>query len=205
MTHKVIIVDDHKVFAESIATVLRSKYDVVEVSSVEKALQIVKTFSPHLIITDLQLPEQDGFSLIKSVRERGLLPRILVLSSLTNQSTIHKIIQLGVNGFLNKNVSSIDLLNAIQKILQGESFFQADIYNDYITNFKLKSDKSSEITPREIDVLKLIIEEKTTSEIAAILKISNYTVEGYRKNLLNKTGATNVVGLIKYAMKINLI
>lgn len=205
MTHKVLIVDDHKVFAESIAAVLRSKYEVTEVSSVEKALQILRTTTPHIIITDLQLPDQDGFSLIKSVRDRGLLPKILVLSSLTNQSTIHKIIQLGVNGFLNKNVSSIDLLNAMQKILQGENAFQADIYSDYITNFKLKSEKSNEITPREIDVLKLIIEEKTTSEIAEILKISNYTVEGYRKNLLNKTGATNVVGLIKYAMKINLI
>lgn len=203
--HKVIIVDDHKVFAESIATVLRNKYDVVEVSSVEKALLLAKTFYPDLIVTDLQLPDKDGFYLIKTIRSNGLLPKILVLSSLTNQSTIHKIIQLGVNGFLNKNVSSIDLLNAIQKIIQGDSFFQADIYNDYVKNFKLKSEKSNEITPREIDVLKLIIEEKTTSEIAEILKISNYTVEGYRKNLLNKTGATNVVGLIKYAMKINLI
>ncbi|WP_130733371.1 response regulator transcription factor [Flavobacterium sp. J27] len=205
MSHKILVVDDHKVFAESIASVLRNKYEVVEVSSVEKAIQIVTTFSPDLIVTDLQLPDQDGFYLIKSVKSKGLDIKILVLSSLTNQSTIHKLIQLGINGFLNKNVSSIDLLNAIQKILQGESFFQADIYNDYIKNFKLKTDKSNEITPREIDVLKLIIEEKTTSEIAEILNISNYTVEGYRKNLLNKTGATNVVGLIKYAMKINLI
>ena len=102
MTHKVLIVDDHKVFAESIAAVLRSKYEVTEVSSVEKALQILRITTPHIIITDLQLPDQDGFSLIKSVRDRGLLPKILVLSSLTNQSTIHKIIQLGVNGFLNK-------------------------------------------------------------------------------------------------------
>lgn len=205
MLDKIIIVDDHKVFAESIASVLRNKYDVVEVSSVEKALQVLKTFTPKLIITDLQLPDQDGFFLIKSIREKGLLPKILVLSSLTNHSTIHKIIQLKVNGFLNKNVSSIDLLNGIQKIIQGENFFQDDIYNDYLKNFKLKTDQTQEITPREIDVLKLIIEEKTTSEIAEILNISNYTVEGYRKNLLNKTGATNVVGLIKYAMKINLI
>ncbi len=205
MLDKIIIVDDHKVFAESIASVLRNKYDVVEVSSVEKALQVLKTFTPKLIITDLQLPDQDGFSLIKRIREKGLLPKILVLSSLTNHSTIHKIIQLKVNGFLNKNVSSIDLLNGIQKIIQGENFFQDDIYNDYLKNFKLKTDQTQEITPREIDVLKLIIEEKTTSEIAEILNISNYTVEGYRKNLLNKTGATNVVGLIKYAMKINLI
>lgn len=205
MSNKIIVVDDHRVFAESIASVLRNKYDVIEVSSVEKALQIKQTFSPDLIITDLQLPEKDGFFLIKAIRENGLLPRILVLSSMTNLTTIHKLIQLQVNGFLNKNTSSLDLLNAIQKILNGEKFFQADIYNDYLKNFKLKSEKTQEITPREIDVLKLIIEEKTTGEIAEILNISNYTVEGYRKNLLNKTGATNVVGLIKYAMKINLI
>ncbi|NHN27009.1 response regulator transcription factor [Flavobacterium jejuense] len=205
MPYKIIIVDDHKVFAESIASILRNKYEVVEVTSVEKALQIVKTFSPDLILTDLQLPDQDGFFLIKSIKKQGLPAKILVLSSLANQATIHKLVQLEVNGFLNKNVSSIDLLNAIQKIIQGESYFQADIYNDYIKNFKLKSEKVNEITPREIDVLKLIIEEKTTSEIAEILNISSYTVEGYRKNLLYKTGATNVVGLIKYAMKINLI
>ncbi|NJM79902.1 MAG: response regulator [Flavobacterium sp.] len=102
MLDKIIIVDDHRVFAESIASILRNKYEVLEVSSVEKALQAVKIFSPKLVITDLQMPDQDGFFLIKSIRDKGLLPKILVLSSLTNQSTIHKLIQHKVNGFLNK-------------------------------------------------------------------------------------------------------
>lgn len=205
MSNKIIIVDDHKVFAESIASVLRNKYEVIAVSSVERALEIAKTFCPDLVITDLQLPDKDGFFLIKTLRDKGLLPKILVLSSITNQTTIHKLLQLQVNGFLNKNVSSLDLLDAIRKIIEGQNFYQSDIYNDYLKNFKLKSDRTQEITPREIDVLKLIIEEKTTSEIAEILNLSNHTVEGYRKNLLYKTGASNVVGLIKYAMKINLI
>ena len=87
MLHKVLIVDDHKVFAESIASVLRNKYEVMEVSAVEKALQIITTFSPDVLITDLQLPDKDGFSLIKTIKSKGLDVKILVLSSLTNQST----------------------------------------------------------------------------------------------------------------------
>ena len=205
MPIKILIVDDHKVFAESIASVLRSKYEVREVVSVDKALQIKDTFKPNLIVTDLQLPDKDGFFLIKSIRENDDALKILVLSSMTNHATINKLLQFEVNGFLNKNISSLDLLNAIQKIMEGENYFQPDIYKDYLENYKSKSEETQSITPRELDVLQLIIEEKTTSEIAAILKLSTYTVEGYRKNLLLKTGASNVVGLIKYAIKINLI
>lgn len=205
MSLKILIVDDHKVFAESIASILRSKYEVREVVTVDKALQIKDTYKPNLIVTDLQLPDKDGLYLIKKIRENDDALKILVLSSMTNHATIHKLIQFDVNGFLNKNISSLDLLNAIQKILEGENYFQPDIYNDYLENYKSKSEETQTITPRELEVLQLIIEEKTTSEIAAILKLSTYTVEGYRKNLLLKTGASNVVGLIKYAIKINLI
>jgi DNA-binding NarL/FixJ family response regulator len=205
MLQKILIVDDHKVFAESIASVLRSKYEVKEVTSVDKALQVRSVFLPDLMITDLQLPEKDGLWLIKTIREKDDEAKILVLSSMTNHATIHKLLQFEVNGFLNKNVSSLDLLNAIQKIMEGENYFQTDIYEDYLENYKSKSGATQTITPRELEVLQLIIEEKTTSEIAEILKLSAYTVEGYRKNLLLKTGASNVVGLIKYAIKINLM
>jgi DNA-binding NarL/FixJ family response regulator len=205
MLQKILIVDDHKVFAESIASVLRSKYEVKEVTSVDKALQVRSVFLPDLMITDLQLPEKDGLWLIKTIREKDDEAKILVLSSMTNHATIHKLLQFEVNGFLNKNVSSLDLLNAIQKIMEGENYFQTDIYEDYLENYKSKSGATQTITPRELEVLQLIIEEKTTSEIAEILKLSAYTVEGYRKNLLLKIGASNVVGLIKYAIKINLM
>ncbi|CAM3973336.1 MULTISPECIES: response regulator [Flavobacterium] len=205
MLQKILIVDDHKVFAESIASVLRSKYEVKEVTSVDKALQIRSIFVPDLMITDLQLPEKDGLWLIKTIREKDVEAKILVLSSMTNHATIHKLLQFEVNGFLNKNVSSLDLLNAIQKIIEGENYFQTDIYEDYLENYKSKSGATQTITPRELEVLQLIIEEKTTSEIAEILKLSSYTVEGYRKNLLLKTGSSNVVGLIKHAIKINLM
>ncbi len=72
------------------------------------------------MITDLQLPEKDGLWLIKTIREKDGEAKILVLSSMTNHATIHKLLQFEVNGFLNKNVSSLDLLNAIQKIIEGE-------------------------------------------------------------------------------------
>lgn len=104
---------------------------------------------------------------------------------------------------MSKNVTHIELLSVINKVISGEKYYEASIYNEYLKSNKNSSD--IEFTVRELDVLKLIMEEKTTAEIAEELGISNYTVEGHRKNLLQKTNSKNVVGLIKYTLVNNLI
>ena len=96
----------------------------------------------------------------------------------------------------------MELLNVIKKVLKNEKYFEKSIYDAFIS--ANTETNSVEFTTRELDVLQLILEEKTTSEIAEKLKISPFTVEGHRKNLMQKTNSKNVVGLIKYSLLNNI-
>ena len=96
----------------------------------------------------------------------------------------------------------MELLNVIRKVIDGEKYYESSIYNEYLE--LNKNQENIDFTPRELDVLRLIMDEKTTSEIASELGISAHTVEGHRKNLLQKTNSKNVVGLIKYTLVHNL-
>lgn len=95
------------------------------------------------------------------------------------------------------------MISVVKKVLQNEKYFEKTIYEAYLKENKNSAD--IELTSRELDVLRLIMEENTTSEIAEKLQISPYTVEGHRKNLLQKTNSKNVVGLIKYSLLNNLV
>lgn len=208
MSLKVLILDDHKVFSESLKVVLESQgYEVTNVSQVNIALGLLKMNAIDVVISDIEMPEVSGVDFVKMIQnDRSKLvkqPKIIILTSFRKVSLFRKLVAIGIDAFLSKNVSHIELLSVIKKVMDGEKYYESSIYNEY-----LELHKNSEVldfTPRELDVLKLIMDERTTSEIAEILGISAYTVEGHRKNLLQKTNSKNVVGLIKYTLVNNLI
>lgn len=199
---KLLLVDDHKIFTESLTLALSDHYDLNKAITVDTALKYLNSLAIDLVITDIELPKKNGVDLIKEIKKNFKDIKIIVLSSHTNQILFKQLITLGIDGFLSKNTSKFDLLSTIKSVLNGEQYFEPELYNKYLS--KGKSKQNQKFSPRELDVLKLILEEKTSSQIAIILKISSYTVEGHRKSLLQKTGSTNVVGLVKYSIINNL-
>lgn len=207
MSLKILILDDHRVFSESLKVVLESQgFDVVNVAQGKVALSLLKANEFDLLISDIEMPEISGVDFIKLVYQNvealAKKPKIVVLTSYKKVSLFKKLIAIGIDGFLSKNVSHLELLNVIRKVLDGEKYYESSIYNEYLE--LNKNQENIEFTPRELDVLRLIMDEKTTSEIANELGISAHTVEGHRKNLLQKTNSKNVVGLIKYTLVNNL-
>lgn len=208
MSLKLLILDDHKVFSESLKHVFESQgFEVFSVTNPNMAYGILKTQRIDIVISDIEMPEMSGINFVKMLKENASKlvnePKVIILTSYRKVSLFRKLLTIGIDAFLSKNVSHIELLNVIRKVADGEKYYEAAIYNEY-----LELSKNSEIldfTPRELDVLKLIMDEKTTAEIAEELKISIHTVEGHRKNLLQKTNSKNVVGLIKYTLVKNLI
>lgn len=207
MLVKILLVDDHQVFSTSLKMVLETNNYVVDIATeVNIAIKFLKANSYDLLISDIEMPEINGVDFIKiinqSKNELKNIPKVIVLTSYNKLSLFKKLHTLGVDGFLSKNTSQFELLKAINKVLANQKYYETSIYNSY-----LKSNLNNQpivFTDRELDVLKLILEEKTTSEIALQLQISKYTVEGHRKNLLQKTNSKNVVGLIKYSLNNNL-
>lgn len=207
MAIKILILDDHKVFSESLKVVLESHgFEVTNVAHGKIALSLLKANEFNVLISDIEMDEINGEEFIKLVYQNsGALvkqPKIIVLTSYKKISLFKKLHAIGIDGYLSKNVSHLELINVIRKVLDGEKYYESSIYNEYLE--LNKNQENIEFTPRELDVLKLIMDEKTTTEIASELGISSYTVEGHRKNLLQKTNSKNVVGLIKYTLVHNL-
>lgn len=207
MNYKILLVDDHRVFSESLKTILEvQNFDVTSVTNAELAIKHIKSFDYDIIITDVEMPEINGFDFIKKIKsfEKNMnkTPKYIVLTSFSKIRIFKQFYDLGIHAYLSKNVSQLELISVVKRVLNNETYFEKSIYDAYI-----KSDMSTkeiELTSREKDVLQLILEEKTTQEIADILTISPFTVEGHRKNLMQKTNSKNVVGLIKYALINNL-
>jgi len=207
MNYKVLIIDDHRVFSESLKTILEvQNFNTTSVTNAELGIKHIKSSEYDIIITDVEMPEMNGFELIKEIKsiEKTLKksPKYIILTSFSKIRIFKQFYDLGIHAYLSKNVSQLELISVVKRVLNNETYFEKSIYDAYI-----KSDMSTkeiELTSREKDILQLILEEKTTQEIADILTISPFTVEGHRKNLMQKTNSKNVVGLIKYALINNL-
>lgn len=202
LVSKILLVEDHKTVSESLRMLLENNnYDVTTCNDANFALKLLPTDTFDLIITDIEMPKLNGVDFIKHVRSsKENTIKILVLSTHANNSLINQLFNLKVNGYINKSSSSLDLLQAIRYILDGKNYFPNEV-TSYLSDND-SSDGNSEIkfTKRELDVLKLILNEITTREIAEKLNISVSTVEEHRRNLLLKTNSKNVVGLVKYCI-----
>jgi DNA-binding NarL/FixJ family response regulator len=208
MLQKILIVDDHKVFSESLKMVLEAQnFQVKNVTNADLALKYLKSEGFDVVITDVEMPETNGFYFIKKIKEvENQLPKIpkyIILTSYSKIKVFKQFYNLGIDAYLSKNVSQLELISVLRKVLQNEKHFEKSIYDAFLNSDS--KDSEVEFTSRELDVLRLIMEEKTTAEIAEQLHLSPFTIEGHRKNLLQKTNSKNVVGLIKYTLLNNLM
>ncbi|RZS90500.1 response regulator [Aquimarina brevivitae] len=210
-TIKLLLVDDHHMFMDGIYAILKdiSHIDIVgTANNGNQALKIAKSSALDLLITDIEMPEMDGIQLSKSIKKTLPNIKVIVVSSHSNVQTIDKLRKLQIDGYLLKNTGKIELLNAINKVYKGEKYFSEEIlrvYNQSLFGTNKAEKEKVKLSPRELEVLKCIVQEQNTQEIAESLNISVNTVDTHRKNLMRKIGAKNVVGLTKYAIQQGII
>ncbi len=206
---KVYILDDHQMFLDGVIALFQNhnKYEVVGHNTMaQQALVQIELLKPDLIITDINMPEMDGEQFIKEVRKKNSEVRICVLSMHTNQPIIALVMQHGANGYVPKNTGKQELIEALDKIMEGKSFISSDIAINCIINKEaLPLTGTTKLSERELEILKMIASENSNQRIADTLFISERTVETHRKNIFRKTGAKTVVGLVKYAIENQLI
>lgn len=208
---KILIVDDHLMFLEGLRSLLltENQIEIIGVASNgNEALHILENQDADVLITDISMPELDGFELIASLNKKYPNVSTLVLSMHTEARIISKLIKLNVNGYLLKNAEKDELLKAISSLYDGDNYFSDEvkkIYSESSFSRNKGSNYVPELSRREKEVLKLIYEENTTKEIAEKLFISQYTVESHRKNIFSKLNVKNVAGLIKYAIENDLL
>lgn len=204
---KVFLVDDHTILLDGIKSILEKEESLTiagHAASAEEALQALKMTEIDLLITDFHLPGMDGLALIRAIKKVSPQVKIIMLSMHDETHLVKEILKEGVNAYVLKKDSHIELLDAIAAVKNGKVFL-SDAINKMMIQSLQFPDEERLLTDREREVLKLIAKEYNNKMIAEELFISERTVETHRKNIFRKTKTNNLVGLIKFAYANNLI
>ena len=207
---KVFLVDDHDIVMDGIEAILQRSGDIVVVgkaNSAEMAEQYIKVKLPDVVLTDISMGEKSGLDLTKHIKEHFPNVKVIVLSMHDDYFHMANLMKAGAVGYLLKNVKNDELHLAISKVMNDETYIQQSIAAKFISGYVKESqnEKINNLSPREIEIIKLIVGEHTTAAISKKLFISEHTVETHRKNIWRKTGAKSIIGLINYARAHQLI
>ncbi len=213
---KVLIADDHELIRYGITSVIHACDDIeviCEASSGMEAIELFKQMRPDVCILDITMPERNGIETTRSILEIDPDARILILTMHIGEEYLNEVIDAGANGYMLKNSDRNELLDGIRAIHNGEKAFSSSVSRlmgeCYMRNMqKSKEQPESEkvkVTKREREIIQLIAEGHTSSEISQILFISPRTVDTHRTNLMNKLDLKNAAGLVRYALENGLI
>ena len=209
-----MIADDHKVFRQGIASILEFVEDIkiiAEAANVQTIKELVPLVTPDVILMDIALGNSSGIDATKWVKENFSQVNILVLSMYAENAYIIEMLEAGASGYLLKDTGKEELFTAIRTVAKGDSYYSKHVSNTLIEHLKekrlgtIKPKKDIPLTRREVEVLKLIVAECSNAEIAQQLFISIRTVDTHKRNLLEKLKVKNTAGLVKYAIKNNLV
>jgi DNA-binding NarL/FixJ family response regulator len=209
-TISIYIVDDHKLFVEGITALISDEPDLEVIGyslSGKDYLEQAPGLHAKVYLLDINMPELSGIELCYQIRKNDPQGHVLTLSMHDDIQNIKKMFQAGAIGYIQKAASMEELLKAIRSVAEGKRYLGQDIQEgvlESLSNQELHgetTDRITRLTPRELEVLKLIARDLSTAEIAERLFISERTVETHRKNIFSKTNARSVVGLVRYALQ----
>ncbi len=210
-TIRILLVDDHPLVLEGISARLESEVGIEVIGQAnngQQALEKAAELKPDVVLMDISMPVMNGLEAAERFKSDQPDVRVLILSMHENREYIVKMIQSGAAGYVLKDVSSDELIRAIQTVHQGGTYFSAGASEALFSEFA-KSDQPEKpdtgLTKREEMVLKLIAEGKVNKEVARALDISVRTVETHRQNIKQKLNIQTAAGLTKYALEHNLI
>lgn len=205
MKIKIVIADDHAMFRDGIKAMIdiEPNMEIIgEADNESSILEVCQLKNPDVVLMDISMGSTDGISVTKKLKE--LYPEIKVLAvSMHNESQyIKSMLDNGANGYILKTTGRNEMLSAIQTVYSGATFLSSDVSLNLLKGLnQTQNTEIIKLTPREIEVLKMIANEHSNQEIADALFISSRTVDTHRRNLLEKLGLKNNAGLVRYAIQ----
>jgi len=205
---KILLVDDHAIVSDGLQALLQvvEGLNVVnKLGSGDFALAYLKQNEVDLLITDYSMPDMDGLTLVKKAKQLNANLKIIVLSMHDEVHMIREMLSAGVDGYVLKKYAQQELVNAIETVGNGRQYWSSEVNKALLSSLLPQEMPENQITDRELEILRLLAQELTSRQIADKLFISERTVETHRKNLMRKTGATNGIGLMRYAYSKKLL
>lgn len=214
MTYKIAILDDHKIVRDGLKAIILSSDNLcvcLEAGRAKDLLANIEEAEPDVLLLDLNLPDTNGNEIIEELLQKLPVLKIIILSSEYNKELIGDAIKKGASGYLNKDTSADELLNAINLIVNGEPYFGKNLtqiiyssYKEQLVNPSIDEEKKI-ASEREIEIIELLSKGLSTKEIADTMCISPRTVESHKKNLIEKFEVKNTLELVCFAIKKNII
>ena len=204
---KLLLVDDHPLVLEGIRAIIEtySHMDVIGAASgAKEALAIADRNEPDVVMMDINMAGINGMDAIELFKEQHPNVRILMLSMHDSREYISTSVMLGASGYVLKDVSTSEIISAIEAVAAGGTYFSSGVA-DVILNINETRNSLSPLSTREQSVLVLVSEGKSSKDVAQILEISVRTVETHRKNIKKKLGIGTTAGLTRYAIENGLI
>lgn len=205
----VVLVDDHKLVRDGVRGILErgSEFRVVgEAETGADAVQLCRRTNPHMVLMDIGLPGMNGIEATTELLRHCPAIRVIVLSMYDDENSVVSAIRSGARAFVLKKSSSTELLDALRAVAHGGSYLSSQVSDRLLTRIQRgdleKRDHSTLelLSPRELQVLRMVAEGKTSKDIALLLDLGLQTVRSYRKTMMKKLGVNNVAGLTQLAL-----
>lgn len=217
---KVLIVDDHKIVREGLRAIIDSTFNMKVAGECHDGSEVANAIKENpvdIILMDVVMPQQDGISTTMQIHESYPDIKIIALSMQSDYYTIHKMLTAGASGYTIKSAGGPEILKAIQRVYDGNSYFSKEVTSSVMMSMMDKSEETTtkpkvvseeivqRLTKREIEILKHIANEETNEDIGIALNISAGTVATHRRNLLQKLEVRNSIGLAKIAYQSGIV
>ena len=204
---RVMLVDDHTVVRSGLGAVLSASDDMTlvgEAGDGEEAVRLCERLQPEVILMDLLMPKMDGVAVTKIIHERWPQIRVIALTSFKEKEYVEGVLKAGATSYLLKNVSADELEAAIRRAASGQASLSPEAAQVLIQNVNEPAKPGSDLTSRELDILRLMVDGKSNGEIAESLFVSQSTVKFHVSNVLSKLGVTSRTEAVAIAVRYHL-
>jgi two-component system response regulator NreC len=211
---RIVLADDHTILRHGLRLVLEREPDfavIGEASNGREAIDLVIRETPDVVIMDIAMPLLNGIEATRRIHEERLKTAVVILSMHADEGYILKALRAGARGYLLKDSADADLIQAVRAVNAGKAFFSPAVSkvlaDDYLRQMRQQGvdDPYDLLTPRERELLQLIVELKSTKDIAALLNLSPHTIDTHRANLMQKLNVHSTAELILYAVRKGVI
>src|ERR1700735_2601556 len=206
MTKKitVLLVDDHGLVRRGFRRMLEDEPDMVVVGEAgdgEEATHLARQLKPKVVVMDCALPGMNGLDATRQILADLPETAVLMLSMHSENTWVRQAIDAGAKGYILKNAMNLELGPAVRRVAKGETIFDPQVEQQS----NLQGERNSGLTPRELEVLRMIVDGQSNKEIAAVLNLSANTVAVHRANIMNALGIHKTAELVTYAIRTGLV
>ena len=205
--YSILVVEDHTIYREAIVEILNKTNltnGVDEAENGKVALEKIESKQYDIVFLDIEMPELNGIETSKIIKEKYPEIKIIILTSHQYNSKVIELIDMGISAYLLKNTDKQELINAIEKVIDGDLYLSKDVYDVYAKHLIYNTPKSENdyhLTEREIEIIKLLCQQFSANEIAEKLFISEQTVKNHRYRIMKKLDTNSVIGIVVFAIR----